>query len=133
MSKIVLSIFVCFFLLSKAHSQSWGDSTVLKHDIFYAVEVSPKFSSGSNDLFKFMAETLHVPANQTFSLMHNIVVVKLIVSPTGEVSYAKIEKGVNDECNKAVLDMISKMPCWTPGIQNGYKVYCNVTLPVILF
>lgn len=130
--KTIILLFSIFFFPLSTFCQTWGDSSVLSKSIFYSVEESPKFESGVKGYYKFVSENLSISSTHNYSLMKNVVIVKIAISDSGDVVFAAIEKGVNEQCDLAVLMMVSKMPRWRPGRQNGRDVYCFVTLPVVL-
>lgn len=49
----------------------------------------------------------------------------------GHVKDAVIVKGLNKACDEEALRLISQMPDWVPGKQNGKAVAVNYTIPVV--
>jgi len=59
-----------------------------------------------------------------------IVYVQFIVTKTGEVKNAKVRKGVTELLDKEAMRVVSSMPNWIPGEQNGEKINVRFTLPI---
>jgi TonB family protein len=58
------------------------------------------------------------------------VLVKFIIEEDGTISDAKVVRKVSDELDAEALRVVSAMPKWTPGRQNGQPVRVNYTMPV---
>ncbi|PVD51780.1 hypothetical protein DC498_13800 [Terrimonas sp.] len=125
-------IFLFLFCFNSCFCQFWGDSTILHQDIFYTVEKNPQFGNSVNEYYKFIADNLLIESGTIVSLMKNVVTVKIVVSKSGKIVYAEVTDGINETCNRAVLDLIKKMPSWSPGKQNGKPVSCFVNLPILI-
>lgn len=58
------------------------------------------------------------------------VYVQFTVTKEGEISNPKVIKGINEELDREALRIISRMPKWKPGYQNGKPVNVNYTFPI---
>jgi protein TonB len=58
------------------------------------------------------------------------VYVNFVVSKTGEITNVKISKSLDPEHDRAALEVVKKMPNWTPGEQFGKPVAVNYHLPI---
>ena len=114
-----------------ALSQAWGDSTIKKGEIFYSVETPPKFPGGLNAYYRFLADNLESPKQSSGVLFRKTVQVKLFINKTGKVVFAEIEKGVDQIHNNAVLEIVAKMPNWSPALQNNRPVPVAISLPIL--
>ena len=63
------------------------------------------------------------------------VVVGFVVSKTGEITNVRIKTSVDPSLDKEAMRIVSSMPRWIPGKQNGqgvnvfYKIPINFSLP----
>ncbi|MDR3681971.1 MAG: TonB family protein [Flavipsychrobacter sp.] len=83
------------------------------------------------DLNQYLRENLFYPE---FARRHNIegrVVTKFVVNEDGTVSNLQIVKGIGAGCDEAAMRVISEMPKWKPGKQNGQPVKVFFTLPIV--
>lgn len=125
----------CFLIITLLYSkcliaQSWGDSSLIDENVFYSVEEAPKFIGGSKALYKFISENLRYPKGCKSIYSNKVVNAVLLINKDGNVTYAKIEKGINICFNTEVIEMIQKMPRWIPAKQNGLPVKYYQNLPI---
>jgi TonB family protein len=59
------------------------------------------------------------------------ILASFIVEATGEVSNAKIIKGIGAGCDEAVLGVIKSLPRFEPGRQSNRNVRVSYTFPII--
>ena len=81
-------------------------------------------------MMQFIAENLKVPVD--FISWNSKVITQFVVDTNGHLTDKKIIKGLNDDLNNAVLDMLDKMPPWVPGRCQGRLVPVVFILPVII-
>jgi len=58
------------------------------------------------------------------------VIVQFVVNEDGHISDAKVLRGIGGGCNEEALRVVSGMPRWKPGKQNGKAVKVYYTLPI---
>ena len=83
------------------------------------------------DLGAYLGESLHYPEH---ARLHNItgkVKVKFVINEDGSVSDVELAKGIDEECDKEALRVVSNMPKWTPGQRDGKNVKVYFTLPIM--
>ena len=91
-------------------------------------DVMPK---PSFDLGAYLGGSLHYPEH---ARLHNItgkVLVKFVINEDGSVSDVELAKGIDDECDKDALRVVSNMPKWIPGQRDGKNVKVYFTLPIM--
>lgn len=133
MYKILLLLFSIVFLSNKVNGQSWGDSTILaREDIFNMVEVAPKFPGGMKEFYSFISNNFKFPENLSKDAQNRIVIIRIVINKIGEIVYAEIANGINNEINQMALNQIKSMPKWTPGKQNNNPVNCYLKIPILI-
>jgi hypothetical protein len=90
--------------------------------IFTKVEINASFIGGEKAFQKYLATTIIYPDTATISTVKGIVEVSFIVGKDGLSKSVTLLKGVNKFADNLVLQAISKMPKWTPALQNGRYV-----------
>jgi len=125
MKKLML-IFALLFLYSGVSSLKAQQDG----EIFVVVDNQPVFPGGEKALVEFISKNLKYPANSEKSGVQGTVFANFVIETDGSVSNIKILRGLNDECNAEVLRVISMMPKWTPGTQNGKAVRVSFNIPV---
>jgi len=97
---------------------------------FTTVEQIPEFPGGEAALTKFFSTNIHYPASAAEKRIEGRVILRFIVSKTGEVSDVEILHGLSPDCDQEAIRVISMMPKWTPGRQNGRNVPVYFTIPL---
>ena len=123
--------------LSRANdNEIAGDDNDAENDetinsvVFDVVEHMPQFPGGNDALMKFIAENVHYPEAAIKVGAQGRVLVHFIIEPDGRISNVGVVQSVNEDLDAEAVRLISSMPKWTPGIQNGKNVRVNYTLPV---
>ena len=65
-----------------------------------------------------------------FSIINSDIIVQFVVDRDGTISNPEVVRGVDPYLDKEAIRVISSMPKWTPGVQNGKKVRVKYTVPV---
>lgn len=98
--------------------------------VFDVVEQMPEFPGGMEALVKYMAENMKYPEDAKKQLVEGRVLVQFIVETDGSVSNTEVLKRVFPSLDAEALRVISGMPKWIPGKQNGKVVRVKYTIPV---
>jgi TonB family protein len=101
-----------------------------KVEPFLVVEQMPDFPSGETALNKYLDDNLIYPYTAMINGIEGTVYIRFVVEKTGEITNVAILRGVNPELDKASIFIVSNMPKWTPGRQNGTSVPVYFTLPI---
>jgi periplasmic protein TonB len=97
---------------------------------FIYVEVMPEFEGGEKALMQYLGNKMRYPAAAQKEKVEGLVVVSFVVNPDGKISNAEILKGLGFGTDEEALRVISNMPAWKPGKQNGRPVAVRYTLPI---
>lgn len=95
-------------------------------------EKMPVFPGGNDSLLNFIRKNLRLDPKTDYG--HGIpgkVIVKFIVSKTGEVSNVQVVRSLCPPCDKEAVRVVKLLPKFTPGELNGKKVGVWYTLPVV--
>lgn len=98
--------------------------------VFDAVEQAPQFPGGEEALLKFVADNIRYPALAIENGDQGTVVVRFVVTHTGDVGKVVIARGKTPELDKEAVRVVKKLPKFTPGKQNGHAVNVWYTLPI---
>ncbi len=88
------------------------------------------FPGGDEELYKFIIKNMKYPEISQQNNVSGQVIAQFVVTKKGRIIDPIILKGIDEECDKEVLRMISLMPNWIPGEQKGKKVPVFVRIPV---
>ncbi len=101
-----------------------------ENEIFYIVEEPAQFPGGERALYQFIQKSVKYPVIAQENGIQGKVYVKFVVSESGKVSNAEILRGVDPSLDKEALRVISSLPNFKPGKQQGnpVKVYYNAVI-----
>lgn len=108
------------------HSASAQDTTK-KAKIFSYVEHIPEPSFNISD---YISQHLTYPENARKANIEGRVIVKFIVDNYGYIDSVHVLHSVYPSLDSAAIAVISNMPRWKPGKQNGRAVNVYFTLPI---
>ena len=104
--------------------------TSMDDDVYEVVEKMPEFPGGIAELMKYLSSNIKYPVEAHKAGIQGRVVVSFIVNKDGTVKDAKIVRSVDKSIDAEALRVISAMPKWQPGYQDGKAVSVRYTVPV---
>jgi len=105
--------------------------TTEKNAIFTVIEQMPEFPGGEEAMIKYLSENLIYPDSAKVMGIQGTVYISFIIKESGEISNAKINRGIGGGCDKEALRVIESMPDWLPGLQRGKPVRVLINMPVV--
>jgi len=90
----------------------------------------PEFQGGNYALTSYIARHLNYPAAAMEKKIQGKVVVKLTISPTGQVSNAEIVQSADVLLDAEALRLAKSLPRFTPARRNGQPVQSTMTIPI---
>jgi periplasmic protein TonB len=108
-----------------------GHQVMAEETVLTSVEEMPQFPGGEEELIRFIGENLKYPAVALEMGVEGRVIVRFVVSKTGEVTNIVINRSLDASCDKEALRVIRMMPKWIPGRQNGRTVSVYYTVPIV--
>lgn len=104
--------------------------TSMDDDVYEVVEKMPEFPGGIAELMKYLSSNIKYPVEAHKAGIQGRVVVSFVVNKDGTVKDAKIVRSVDKSIDAEALRVISAMPKWLPGYQDGKAVKVRYTVPV---
>ncbi|CCY64975.1 energy transducer TonB [Marseilla massiliensis] len=101
-----------------------------ENKVFDVVEENPSFPGGQAALMQWLNANIKYPVIAAENGIEGRVIVQFVVSKTGSISDVRVVRGVDPSLDKEAVRVVSNMPNWTPGRQNGTTVNVRFTLPV---
>ena len=106
------------------------EDVVVEDEIYVAVENMPEFPGGTAQLMKYLSSRIKYPTISQEMGTSGKVIVQFVVDKDGSITSPEVVRGVDPYLDKEALRVISTMPKWKPGEQNGKKVRVKFTVPV---
>lgn len=98
--------------------------------VYEVVEQMPKFANGDAALMQYLNAETHYPAEAARQNVQGRVIVGFIVERDGSISNVKVLRSVEASLDTEAVRVVSSMPRWTPGRQNGRTVRVKFQVPV---
>lgn len=99
-------------------------------EVFKFAQVMPQFPGGPDELKKYLAKNIVYPRIAQENGIEGQVVVNFTVGKDGSINDIKIAKSVNKELDKEAVRVVTSMPSWKPGNNNGNPVKVSYMLPI---
>ncbi len=101
-----------------------------ENQVYTVVEDMPQYPGGTEAMYKFIGEHLVYPAEAKAAGKEGLVVLSFIVEKDGSIHDIEILKdGVGFGAAEAASKVVSSMPVWSPGKQDGKPVRVKITSP----
>ena len=93
-------------------------------------EQMPSFPGGDRKLMEYLSENIRYPEECEEICVQGRVIVSFIVEKDGSISNVKVAKSLAPLLDKEAVRVVSGMPKWIPGRQNGVAVRVRYIIPV---
>lgn len=94
------------------------------------VEEPPLFPGGETELTRWLQSQLQYPAIASENGIQGKVTLRFVVEPDGSVAHVEVLGSLEPSCDREAVRVVSRMPKWKPGRQNGDPVRVYFTLPI---
>ncbi|MEZ0607112.1 TonB family protein [Fibrella sp. WM1] len=98
--------------------------------VYTVVQQQPRFPGGMPKLFQFLGRTLRYPEEAVQKNVMGKVFVAFVVNADGRIDRIQVLKGIGAGCDEEAVRVVSLMPKWIPGKQNGKAVAVKYNLPI---
>lgn len=100
--------------------------------IYFIVDQMPGFPNNGMTMSEFIDATFIVPKQAIDRGVSGTIWISCLVDADGELKNARVARGLPacPDCNTEALRVVSQMPLWIPGRQNGKAVPVMVSIPV---
>lgn len=107
------------------------DSAVLNNnEVLSIVDKMPQYATGEVGLSNFISQTLRYPAQARQEGIQGRILCTFVVASDGSVSNIEVVEGADQALNDEAVRVLSLMPNWIPGENNGEKVNVRCLLPI---
>jgi periplasmic protein TonB len=94
------------------------------------VETPPVYEGGMEGIIKFIKKKMRYPASARRQGIEGTVFVSFVVNGDGSVSHVSVLRGIHMDCDEEAARVISLLPSWKGGKQNGKSVSVRMVLPI---
>lgn len=97
---------------------------------YIKVEEDPMFPGGNPALQKYIAENTKYPVEASENNIQGKVIVKFAVWSDGSVKKIEVMRSIHPSLDEEAMRVVSTLPTWKPGKQNGRPVPVWFYVPV---
>lgn len=124
---IFLLPFTIFSQTKTAKADSTKKSETSSTHSIKDVKKFPEFPGGQQKMKEFVYANIQKPKDAIAGKVYT----RFTIQPDGQVTNAVIIKGLNKNCDKAVLEVIAKLPKFNPALdKTDNPIVCDLFLPV---
>ncbi len=127
--KKILFLQIAFFAIQIVSAQ---ETVIVTKDILYntaEIEVKPEFSGGIKEFYKFIIENYKSPS---VAGLKGKVYTNFIIEKDGSLTDIMVLKDIGFGTGEEAIRVLELCPKWKPGEQNGQKVRCSFSLPILI-
>ena len=112
------------------HQKELYNEQISQPDVFDKVDEAPQFPGGMAGMMQYLSSNIRYPEDAREAGTQGRVIVSFVVEKDGSISNAKVAKPTYSSLDEEALRVISAMPKWMPGKQNGEVVRVKYSFPV---
>lgn len=94
------------------------------------LEVMPTYEGGMEEMFNFIRRKLRYPSVPRRLEIEGTVFVSFVVNGDGSVTDVEVIRGIHRDCDEEAKRVISLLPGWNGGRQNGSPAAVRMVLPI---
>lgn len=98
--------------------------------VYQIVEEMPSFPGGDQKLMEYIANNINYPHEARDKGIEGRVFIRMVIEKDGSVSNVKLLRGIGGGCDEEAVRVISSMPKWKPGMQDGKPVRVSYQIPI---
>ena len=100
-------------------------------DVYEVVEQMPQFPGGFSEMMKYLGNNIQYPSEAHKNGIQGRVAVQVIIDTEGRVTNTRVVKGVDPYLDAEAIRVVSSMPKWNPGMQDGKPVNVKFLIPIM--
>jgi len=130
--KLFFTVFIIIAIVQGSLAQDTAKKASDNHAIT-SFERRPIFDGGTSAFNKYIIKNLKYPEVAKIIRLSGKVIVSFMVDSDGSVKDAKPVNCLGAGCESEAVNVIARMPKWTPGIKDGMPVRVQYWVPINFF
>ncbi|NLJ82185.1 MAG: TonB family protein [Bacteroidales bacterium] len=108
-------------LLFNCGKDTWAQKldTNYKSMNYPTKQISASYKGGMGAMILFIDENLQLPKKRGLKAT---ILINININEEGSITNINILSGINKEVDKAIIEVIQKMPKWNPATVNGVAI-----------
>lgn len=115
-----------------AQAAPTGAEAETSEEVFKVADQMPVFRNDTTyrELTQWLGQNVKYPAEAASKGIQGRVFVQFVIDEQGNVKDPMVVREVDPLLDQAALDVVSRMPQWSPGKQNGKAVKVSMSVPI---
>lgn len=111
-----------------------NDTVADSDSIYFACDEMPEMHGGTSAMMDYLQRNIRYPQEALDAKKEGVVLVHFIVEKDGSISNPEVKMSVDPSLDAEAVRVITSMPKWKPGKQDGkpVRVYYNIPVRFIL-
>ncbi len=106
------------------------DVDIAQSEVFSIVDKMPEYTYGQKGLTQFIEHQMRYPVEARQQGIEGRILCSFIVAADGTISNIEVVQGIHPLLDKEAVRVLSLMPRWNPGENDGEKVNVKCLLPI---
>lgn len=128
--KNLLYLTALLFTMSVSRSFAQTDTTKFGSYSFVIIQQKPEYPEGEQALYKFIKDNLKYPEDAKNQQKQGTVYVGFTIDAEGNIKKIELLRGVFKSLDEEAMRIISLMPKWKPGRNDGKAVDVRFQIPI---
>jgi len=99
-------------------------------DIYSVVEVMPEYPGGNEAMMAYLGNNIVYPESCKEEGVEGVVFISFIIDKDGMPTELEVLRSPDERLSANALEVVGKMPAWTPGKQDGEPVKVQYNSPI---
>ncbi|GAB2783846.1 hypothetical protein GCM10027275_29890 [Rhabdobacter roseus] len=101
-----------------------------RDSIFTVIEKHPEFPGGVKAMYSYVKQHLKYPQRAIDAQVEGKVFLRFVVGADGQIRDIQVQKGLGFGMDEEAIRLVSTMPHWKPGSQDGQAKNVRFNLPI---
>jgi len=98
--------------------------------IYQVIEQMPQFPGGEVELMDIISRRLKYPVSALRNDIQGKVILRFVVTRNGRIVNPEVVRSLDPDCDREAFRVLTSLPRFIPGKQNGANVNVYYTLPI---
>jgi TonB family protein len=108
----------------------FAEATQTDDKVFMVVEQQPEYTGGYDAMKEFLRANIKYPVEDLKNGVDGTVYISMVINEDGRVTDTKVLRGISQSADQEALRVVSMMPPWKAGMQNGKAVKVRFNIPI---
>lgn len=109
----------------------WKAGEPFEGEVIEFPDVEAEFPGGTREMTRWINANIEYPETAIYDDAQGKVYLSFVVTEDGSIKGIEVERGVHRDLDSAAIEVIARMPRWTPAKFGGRNINSRCRLPII--